>query len=219
MKIFLDSAVIDEIKEVSDLGLLDGVTTNPSLVAKINMNYEELVTKICSLTSSPVSAEVLATTSNDMLTEAKRLRECGENVVVKIPLTKEGFKALYLCAQENIPTNATLCFSATQALLAAKVGANYISPFMGRFDDIGTCGVELISEISEIFSNYDFSTQVIAASIRSNLHVKEVALSGCDIATIPYKIFTQLFKHPLTDIGIAKFMSDAKNITQPIAAN
>lgn len=214
MKLFLDTADIKEISQISELGLLDGVTTNPSIIAASKRKFRDVIKEICDITKGPVSAEVLAVDYNGMLSEALNLSQIAENVVIKIPLIPEGIKCVTELTRRNIKTNVTLCFSAPQALLAAKVGATYISPFIGRLDDISFNGLELISEIRRIYDNYNFETQILAASIRHPIHFKEVALEGADAVTLPYSTFQMLFKHPLTDIGLAKFLDDAKKIIQ-----
>ena len=210
MKFFIDTANIDEIKKANDLGLLDGVTTNPSLVAKEGREFKELIKEICKIVDGPVSAEVLSLETDGMVTEARELAKIAGNIVIKIPLTKEGLKAVKILTSEGIKTNVTLCFSAVQALMAAKAGANYVSPFVGRLDDIGQVGMELIEQITTIYEAYGYETEIIVASIRNPIHVLDAALMGADIATIPYKVMEQLIKHPLTDIGIANFMADWK---------
>ncbi|MCK9571681.1 MAG: fructose-6-phosphate aldolase [Candidatus Omnitrophica bacterium] len=212
MKIFIDTANIKEIKEAASLGLIDGVTTNPSLVAKEGRLPEELLKEICSLVTGPVSAEVISLDTEGMLKEARQWVKVANNIVVKIPLTKDGLKAVRILSQEGIKTNVTLCFSASQALLTAKAGASYVSPFIGRLDDISQTGMDLIRDIKTIFSNYNFKTQIIVASVRNPMHVVNAALLGADIATIPFKVIEQLIKHPLTDIGISKFLEDYKRI-------
>ena len=212
MKIFIDTANIKEIKEAASLGLIDGVTTNPSLVAKEGRLPEELLKEICSLVTGPVSAEVISLDTEGMLKEARQWVKVANNIVVKIPLTKDGLKAVRILSQEGIKTNVTLCFSASQALLTAKAGASYVSPFIGRLDDISQTGMDLIRDIKIIFSNYNFKTQIIVASVRNPMHVVNAALLGADIATIPFKVIEQLIKHPLTDIGISKFLEDYKRI-------
>ncbi|MBP9889444.1 MAG: fructose-6-phosphate aldolase [Leptospiraceae bacterium] len=214
MKLFLDTADIKEISQIAELGLLDGVTTNPSIIAASKRKFRDVIKEICDITKGPVSAEVLAVDYNGMLSEALNLSQIAENVVIKIPLIPEGIKCVTELTRRNIKTNVTLCFSAPQALLAAKVGATYISPFIGRLDDISFNGLELISEIRRIYDNYNFETQILAASIRHPIHFKEVALEGADAVTLPYSTFQMLFKHPLTDIGLAKFLDDAKKIIQ-----
>jgi transaldolase len=210
MKFFIDTANIQEIKTASDLGMVDGVTTNPSLVAKEGRNFEELIKEICDMVDGPVNAEVVSVDAEGMLKEAKTLSKIAENIVVKIPLIEEGLKAVKTLSQEGIPTNVTLCFSPIQALMAAKAGAAYISPFVGRLDDISHVGMELVEQIISIYDNYGYETEVIVASIRNPIHVMEAALMGADISTIPYKVIQQLIKHPLTDIGLEKFLADWK---------
>jgi transaldolase len=208
MKFFIDTANIDEIKKASDLGMVDGVTTNPSLVAKEGREFKGLVREICHMVDGPVSAEVVSVDAEGMVQEARDLADLADNIVVKIPMLEEGLKAVKILAQEGIKTNVTLCFSAIQALMAAKAGAAYISPFVGRLDDINHKGMELVENIIAIYDNYGFETEVIVASIRNPIHVLDAALMGADIATIPYKVIQQLTKHPLTDIGLEKFLAD-----------
>jgi transaldolase len=212
MKLFLDTANVGEIQEVASLGILDGVTTNPSLVAKERRDFKELVKEICSIVHGPVSAEVVATDLQGMLAEARDLAKIHDNIVVKIPLIREGLKAVKRLKAEGIRVNVTLCFSATQALLAAKAGAYFISPFVGRLDDISHSGMDLIKDIVTIYHNYDFETQVLVASIRHPLHVLEAAKMGADISSMPFKVFEQLVKHPLTDIGLERFLEDWKKV-------
>ena len=212
MKIFIDTANIDEIKEAARLGVLDGVTTNPSLVAKEGKEFRTLLKEICSLVDGPISAEVIATDYEGMMKEAHSLAKIHKNIVVKIPLIKEGLKAVKTLSDEKIKTNVTLCFSAPQALLAAKAGATFISPFIGRLDDIGQEGMQLIEQIVTIYHNYHFRTQVLVASVRHPLHVIEAALLGADVCTMPFKVIDQLIKHPLTDIGIERFLADWKKM-------
>ena len=212
MKIFIDTANVKEIKEASSLGLIDGVTTNPTLMAKEGRNPEQVLKEICALVSGPVSAEVISLETAGMVREARQLVKLAKNIVVKVPLTKEGLKAVKILAAEGIKTNVTLCFSAAQALLVAKAGATYVSPFIGRLDDIAQEGMNLISDIKKIYANYDFKTQIIVASVRNPMHVVNAALIGADIATIPYLVIEQLIKHPLTDIGINRFLEDYQKI-------
>ena len=214
MKIFIDTANVKEIKEAVALGLIDGVTTNPTLMSKEGRKPEGLLKEICSLVSGPVSAEVISLESMGMVNEARELVKLAKNIVVKIPLTKEGLKAVKMLSGEGIKTNVTLCFSATQALLVAKAGATYVSPFIGRLDDIACVGINLISDIKKIYTNYSFKTQIIVASIRNQMHVVNAALIGADIATIPYAVIAQLIKHPLTDIGLNKFLEDYKKLSK-----
>ncbi len=212
MKFFIDTGDIGEIREAHAMGLVDGVTTNPSLVAKSGKRYRDLVVEICELVNGPISAEVLSTTYDEMMAEAREWHKVHKNVVVKLPLIPEGLKAVKTCAQEGIRTNVTLCFSPNQALLAAKAGANYISPFIGRLDDISETGMELIEKIVTIYHNYNFDTEVLVASVRNPTHVVDAALLGADVCTIPFNVMIQLSKHPLTDIGLKKFVEDGKKI-------
>jgi len=213
MQLFLDTANLEEIKKVQDLGLLDGITTNPSIIAKSGRKFKEVIKEITNIVSGPVSAEVIATDFEGMVKEGVELSGIAKNVVVKVPLIPEGIKAVVEFTKREIQTNVTLCFSANQALLAAKAGATYISPFLGRLDDGGQDGLELISEIREIYDNYGYETQILAASIRHPIHFKEVALRGADCVTLPYSVVELLFKHPLTELGLAKFLEDAKKLT------
>ncbi len=208
MKFFLDTANIEEIRKGVSLGLVDGVTTNPSLVAKEGKSLEDVAKEICDLVDGPVSLEVVSTESKDIIEEARHLAKVHENAVVKIPMIEEGLKALKVVSQEGIRVNVTLVFSATQALLAAKNGAIIVSPFVGRLDDISTDGMDLISDILTIYENYGFETEVLVASIRSPMHVLQSALMGAHIATMPYKTMAQMVKHPLSDIGLKKFLAD-----------
>jgi len=208
MKFFIDTANIDEIKKANELGLLDGVTTNPSLVSKEGREFKDLIKEICDVVDGPVSAEVVSTDAEGMITEARDLVKIADNIVVKIPLIKEGLKAVKVLSGEGIKTNVTLCFSAVQALMAAKAGADYISPFVGRLDDLGQSGMELIEQIVTIYEAYGYETEIIVASIRNPLHVLDAALMGADISTIPYKVMEQLIKHPLTNIGLENFLAD-----------
>jgi len=212
MKIFIDSANIKEIKEAAELGVIDGVTTNPTLIAKENRPLEDLLKEICSLVSGPVSAEAISLEAEGMVEEARRLSQIAKNIVIKIPLVKDGLKAVRILASQNIKTNVTLCFSPSQALLVAKAGADYISPFIGRLDDIAWEGMDLIKDIKTIYNNYGFKTKIIVASVRNPLHVVDAALIGADIATVPFAVIEQLIKHPLTDIGIQRFLDDWKKI-------
>jgi len=208
MKIFLDSANVAELKEGVAMGLVDGCTTNPSLIAKEKRPFRPLVEEICSIVPGDVSLEVVATDFEGMVKEGKELKEIAKNVVVKCPLTKDGLKAVKHLSGEGIRVNQTLCFSAPQALLSAKAGAVYISPFLGRLDDIGAVGMDLVRDICEIYRNYGFTTQVLAASIRNPLHVVDAAKAGAHVATMPFAVLQQLIKHPLTDIGLKKFTED-----------
>ena len=210
MKIFLDTANVAEIKEAASLGVLDGITTNPSLVAKESRDFKELLKEICSIVGGPVSAEVVATDATGMMREGRELAKVADNIVVKVPLIAEGLKAVKCLKSEGIRTNVTLCFSPNQALLAAKAGAYIVSPFVGRLDDISISGMDLIRQILTIYRNYGFETQVLVASIRHPIHVVEAAEMGAHIGTMPYKVFEQLVRHPLTDIGLEKFLSDWK---------
>lgn len=210
MKFFIDTANINEIKEAAALGILDGVTTNPSLVSKEGKDFRKLLDEILAIVDGPVSAEVISTDYNGILKEARDYAAIHHNIVVKVPLIKEGLKAVRTLSAEGIKTNVTLCFSPTQALLAAKAGATYISPFVGRLDDVSTNGMDLISQIVQIYRNYDYKTQVLVASIRHPLHVVEAALLGADVCTMPFNVIDKLFNHPLTDIGLEKFLNDWK---------
>ncbi len=212
MQFFIDTADIAEIKDALALGVLDGVTTNPSLIAKTGRPFRDVIVEICELVPGPVSAEVIATEYGPMMNQARKLHAIHPNIVVKLPLTVEGLKATKTCTEEGIGTNVTLCFSPTQALLAAKAGASYISPFVGRLDDISTDGMELIEKIVGIYANYDFDTQVLVASVRHPNHVVDAALMGADVCTIPHKVITQLVKHPLTDIGLERFLADFEKV-------
>ena len=210
MKFFIDTANIEEIKKANELGLLDGVTTNPSLVSKEGREFKELIIEICGIVNGPVSAEVISNDAKGMIKEARELAKLADNIVVKIPLIKEGLKAVKILSGEGIKTNVTLCFSAIQALMVAKAGASYISPFVGRLDDIGHDGMEIVEHILGIYENYGYETEVIVASIRNPIHVLKAALMGADIATIPFNVMEQLIKHPLTDAGLEKFLADWK---------
>lgn len=209
MKFFIDTADLNEIQEAHDLGVLDGVTTNPSLCAKIGVaDFEGHIAKICNMIEGDVSAEVVSTEYDEIMAEAHNLAQIADNVVVKVPLIKEGIKAIRSLSDEGIRTNCTLCFSATQALLAAKAGASYISPFIGRLDDISDNGMKLIEDVVTIYDNYGYRTEVLAASIRHPMHVMEAARLGADVATMPLKVIDQLLHHPLTDSGLERFLSD-----------
>ena len=210
MEFFVDSADIAAIKDLNTLGLVDGVTTNPSLIKKSGRDFKEVIAEICEIVPGPVSAEVIATDFDGMMTEAESLRTIADNVVIKLPLIKEGLRACKALTQQGVKTNVTLCFSANQALLAAKAGATYISPFIGRLDDIHIEGMELIEEIRTIYDNYKFETKILAASIRSPLHVKQCALLGADVMTAPPNVIDGLANHVLTDKGLAAFLADAK---------
>ena len=214
MKFFIDTANLTEIRETASLGVLDGVTTNPSLVAKEGQrDFKGLIRQICDIVDGPVSAEVVSTEFNGMMKEAEELAALHKNVVVKIPIIREGLKAIKRCAAQGIRVNTTLVFSASQALLAAKAGAAYVSPFIGRLDDVSEEGMNLIRQIRRIFDNYGFECEILAASIRHPLHVVDAALAGADVATIPYKVIDQLLSHPLTDAGLKKFLDDWKRIS------
>jgi transaldolase len=212
MKFFIDTANVEEIKKANDLGLLDGVTTNPSLVSKEGLDFKELLKEICDIVDGPVNAEVVSEEMEGMLKEAEDLVRIADNIVVKIPMTEEGLRAVKALTTGGIKTNVTLCFSPLQALMAAKAGASYISPFVGRLDDISHNGMALVEKIIEIYDNYGFETEVIVASVRHPIHVLESALMGADIATMPYKVIQQLIKHPLTDIGLKNFLADWKKL-------
>ena len=208
MKFFVDTADIDAIRELSDTGLLDGVTTNPSLIAKSGRDFLEVIAEICAITAGPVSAEVSANDSEGMIAEGTKLASIADNIVIKLPLTMEGLKACSHFTKIGVKTNVTLCFSINQALLAAKVGATYISPFVGRLDDINLDGMQLIRDIRNVYDNYGFESQILTASVRSSNHVSEAALAGSDVATIPPNVIQELLKHPLTASGLEKFNSD-----------
>jgi transaldolase len=208
MKFFLDTANIDEIRTAYALGVIDGVTTNPSLVAKENVSFHDRLKEITAIVSGSVSAEVISLDAEGMLREGRELAAIAPNVTIKVPMTAEGLKAVSAFSKEGIRTNVTLVFSANQALLAARAGATYVSPFLGRLDDIGHNGLDLISDIAEIFALHDIETEIIAASIRHPVHVTEAAKRGAHIATVPYKVLMQMIKHPLTDIGIERFLAD-----------
>ena len=216
MKLFLDTADINEITDLNKTGMVDGITTNPSLIAKSGRNIIQTIEEICGIVSGPVSAEVTATDYDGMMREGVRLAEIASNVTVKLPLTVDGLRACASLSEDNIMVNVTLCFSTAQALLAAKAGASFISPFVGRLDDIGADGMNLISEIAEIYANYDYSTEILVASVRGVQHVVDAALIGADVATIPPKIMSQMYKHPLTDKGLADFLSDWESTGQSI---
>ena len=212
MKFFIDTANVEEIRRAHDMGLIDGVTTNPTLISREGRDFRPLVSEICEIVDGPVSVEAVSAKSEDLVLEARTLSKIHENIVVKIPMTLEGLKAVRTLASEGISTNVTLIFSATQALLAAKAGAAYASPFIGRLDDVSQVGMDLVEQIIAIYDNYDFDTQVLVGSIRNPIHVLEAALMGADIATIPYKVLEQLAKHPLTDMGMERFLRDWKKI-------
>jgi len=217
MKFFLDTANLDEIREAASWGQIDGVTTNPSLIAKEGRDFKQVINEICSIVDGPISAEVISLESEGMIREGREFAKWHPNVIIKVPMTIEGLKAVKVFAAEGIKTNVTLVFSANQALLAARAGATYISPFVGRLDDEGQDGMTLISEIVEIFSNYDFETQILVASVRHPIHVTQAAKLGADVVTMPYKILKQMYHHPLTDMGIEKFLKDWEKTKQPVA--
>ncbi|MDF2881736.1 MAG: transaldolase [Clostridiaceae bacterium] len=208
MKFFIDTANVDEIRKAGKLGIISGVTTNPSLIAKEGRDFKEVVKEIASIVDGPISAEVISDDAENMIKEARELSKIHKNIVVKIPMTSNGLEAVSALSKENIRTNVTLIFSVTQALLAAAAGASYVSPFVGRLDDIGFDGINLISEIAEIFKIYGIKSEIITASVRGPLHVLQAAKQGADIATVPYKVFMQMIKHPLTDAGIERFKKD-----------
>lgn len=208
MKIFIDTADVDEIRKYAAIGIVDGVTTNPSLIAKTGRKFDEVVREICEIVDGPISAEAISMESPAMIAETRELAKIHDNIVVKIPLNAEGLKTVKVVSAEGIKTNVTLCFSSPQALLAAKAGATYLSPFVGRLDDISAEGMGLIEEIVEIYGNYDFETDVLVASIRNPLHFVEAARMGAHVSTVPPKVLGQLLRHPLTDIGIEKFLAD-----------
>jgi transaldolase len=217
MKFFIDTANVDEIREASKLGLLDGVTTNPSLMAKEagrGKSFREILLEICELVDGPISAEAVSMNFDGMMKEARELAAIHKNIVVKIPIITEGLKAVKVLKAEGIRTNVTLVFSPTQALLAAKAGATFVSPFVGRLDDISSEGMESVAQILQIFRNYDFDTEVLVASVRHPVHVLEAATMGADIVTMPFKVISQLVKHPLTDVGIERFLADWKKVKQ-----
>lgn len=212
MKFFIDSADIEEIREAAAMGAIDGVTTNPSLLAKAQVTMEQAIKSICEVVDGPVSAEVLSTTTDEIVKEGRKLAQLHKNVVVKVPLIVDGLKAVKIFSQEGIKTNVTLCFSANQALLAAKAGATYISPFVGRLDDLSEDGMDLIEKIVTIYQNYDFETQVLVASVRHPVHVMDAALLGAHVCTIPLKVIKQLADHPMTERGLSQFLKDAEKI-------
>jgi transaldolase len=215
MKFFLDTANIEEIRSAAEYGLIDGVTTNPSLVSKEGRDFKEIITEITKIVDGPISAEVVSTDANGILREAYDLAKLHKNIVIKIPMIKEGMKALKQLSNDGIKTNVTLVFSPTQALIAAKLGATYVSPFVGRLDDISTVGMDLIQDLVQIFANYQFETQILVASCRHPLHVREAALLGAHVATLPYKVLEQLLMHPLTDIGLERFLKDWEKVPKP----
>ena len=212
MKIFIDTANIEEIKKAERLGVISGVTTNPSLIAKEGRNFVEVVQEICGIVDGPISAEVISLNADGMVSEAEELAKIHDNIIIKIPMTAEGLTAVKILSRKKIKTNVTLVFSANQALLAALAGATFVSPFVGRLDDIGQDGMDLIRDIVQIYENYDFDTQIIAASIRHPIHVTEAAKAGAHISTIPFKVIMQMTKHTLTDLGIDKFLADWETV-------
>ncbi len=215
MKIFIDTANVEEIREAHALGIVDGVTTNPSLIAKEGRDFRQVVQEICSIVDGPVSAEAVSPDAEGMVAEAQDLIRIHENIVVKVPMTAEGLKAVKVLNRQGIKTNVTLVFSSAQALLAAKAGATYVSPFVGRLDDVSQTGMDLVEEVVTIFDNYGFETEIIVASVRNPLHVVEAALLGAHIATVPIGVIRQLVRHPLTDKGIEKFLADWKKVAPP----
>ncbi len=218
MEFFLDTADIGEIREAASLGILDGVTTNPSLIAKTGRGFREVAEEILELVPGPVSLEVTSVETEGMLAEARELAKLGDQVVIKLPLIKEGLKACKALSDDGVKTNVTLCFSAPQALLAAKAGATYISPFVGRLDDIGQDGMDLILQIKTIYENYDFATKILVASVRHPIHVLQASMAGAHVATIPFKTFDQIVKHPLTDKGLAAFLADWEKVPKEVQA-
>lgn len=212
MKFFLDTANLEEIRQAASMGLIDGVTTNPSLIAKEKGDFRDLLKQICAAVPGPISAEVVALDAAGMLKEGRELAKIADNITVKVPVTLEGLKAVRAFSSEGIKTNVTLIFSPLQALMAAKAGATFVSPFIGRLDDVGASGMEVVSQIVEIYENYGFTTEVLVASIRHPMHVVEAALMGADVATMPWKVLQQLIQHPLTDIGIQRFLDDWKKL-------
>jgi len=212
MKFFIDTANVKEIREAASLGIVDGVTTNPSLIAKEGRDFKQVIHEICSIVDGPISAEAVSLEADKMVAEGEDLAKLHKNIVVKLPMTRDGLKATKVLADQGIKVNMTLVFSPTQALLAAKVGAAYVSPFVGRLDDISHYGMDLVRQIMAIYNNYGFGTEVIVASVRNPLHVVDAALAGAHIATIPFSVIDQMTKHPLTDIGIEKFLADWKKL-------
>ena len=214
MKIFVDTANVDEIRKANDLGVICGVTTNPSLIAREGKDFNEVIKEITSIVDGPISGEVISMECEGMVKEAREIAKIHENMVVKIPMCEEGLKAVKVLSKEGIKTNVTLIFSAVQALLAARAGASYVSPFLGRLDDIGSEGIKLIEDIAEIFAIHDIDTEIISASVRNPIHVLQCAKAGADIATIPYKVIVQMINHPLTDAGIEKFLKDYEGMNK-----
>ncbi|MCG7843977.1 MAG: fructose-6-phosphate aldolase [Methanomassiliicoccales archaeon] len=214
MKIFIDTANIEQIKEVNSWGILDGVTTNPSLISREKKDFATIVNEICEVVDGPISVEVISLRSEEMVSEGLKLAKVNDNIVIKVPMTEEGLKATKMLSNEGVAVNMTLIFSANQALLAAKAGARYVSPFVGRLDDVGQNGMDLVSEIMDILDNYDYDTEVIVASVRDPIHVTEAARMGAHIATIPFDVLKKMFKHPLTDIGIERFLKDWEKVSK-----
>jgi len=212
MQFFIDTADVNEIREAESLGILDGVTTNPTLISRTGRPFKETIEEICSIVKGPVSAEVVSTDTEGIIKEGRELAKIADNIVVKVPLIKDGLKAVKALTSEGIKVNVTLCFSSNQALLAAKAGGTYVSPFVGRLDDKGHTGMEVVDEIRTIYDNYGFETQIIVASIRNPLHVRDAALMGADIATIPFAVFNNIVKHPLTDAGLKSFLADWEKV-------
>ena len=210
MKLFIDTADVEEIRSANDMGLLDGVTTNPTLIARTGRPFEEVIQEICGIVNGPVSAECLSTEADAMIAEGRKVAKLADNVVVKIPLTMDGLKATKALSTDGIKVNVTLCFHPVQALMAAKAGATFISPFVGRLDDIATDGMAMVADIVSIYDNYLFDTEVLVASVRHPMHVLDAARMGAHVATVPYKVISQLVKHPLTDIGLERFLADAR---------
>ena len=219
MKFFIDTADVKEIREAHSLGILDGVTTNPSLISKTGRPWLECVEEICSIVEGPVSVEAVSLKADEIIKEARGLSKIAENVVIKVPIVKDGLKAVRVLSSEGIKTNMTLCFSPNQALLAAKAGGTYVSPFIGRLDDVGQVGMTLIEEIRTIYDNYGYKTQIIVASIRNPIHVRDAALMGADVATIPFEVFEKLVQHPLTDAGIKRFLADWEKVPKAASAS
>ncbi len=212
MKFFIDTADVNEIREAESLGILDGVTTNPTLISRTGRPFKETIEEICTIVKGPVSAEVVSVDTDGIIKEGRELAKIADNIVVKVPLIKDGLKAVKALTSEGIKVNVTLCFSSNQALLAAKAGGTYISPFVGRLDDKGHTGMEVIDEIRTIYDNYGFETEIIVASIRNPLHVRDAAIMGADIATIPFAVFNNIVKHPLTDAGLESFLADWEKV-------
>jgi len=214
MKFFIDTANIEQIREAASTGIIDGVTTNPTLLSREEGSYRDILKEICSIVSGPVSAEVTSLDAEGMVKEGKELCKIADNIIIKVPCTREGVKAIQMFRKEGIQTNATLCFSANQGLMVAKAGATYVSPFVGRLDDVGNPGMEIVRDLVTIYSNYSFATQIIVSSVRHPQHVYEAAMLGADVATIPYAVFEKLIKHPLTDVGLEKFLADWEKVKE-----